>query len=117
MEKSHIIPTHLGITLNEILPWDNHVNDIVKRTTSLILLLKHMKKFTDRNSKLPVYTTFFQPKPEYVSMVFYTQLTYTQSDRLENIQHKALLACIAAYACKSHKHFTQRCWIKAVIAP
>ena len=50
---------HLGITLNETLSWDNHINELIKRTTGPIGLLKHLSHSIDRNSKLRVYTTLF----------------------------------------------------------
>ena len=94
--------THLGITLNETLSWDNHINKLIERTTGPIGLLKHMNHFIDRKSKLPVYTTFIRPKLGCGSQVFDSQLTCNEKDRLESIQRKAPLACTAAYACTSH---------------
>ncbi len=91
----------LGITLNNSMTWENHINDICKKAGKRIDLLKRLPPAITPHTKLQIYLSFIRPVLEYGSVLF-DDCTQILSNKLENIQRQAALSITRAYQHTSH---------------
>ena len=62
--------THLGLTFNNKMTWDDHITRVVTASSKLTCLLKRLYRRIPRHSKSQIYTTFIRPKLEYACNIF-----------------------------------------------
>ena len=79
---------HLGLTLQNDLLWESHINNIGNSAERLINVLSALKYKLDRKSLEIMYLSFIRPKLEYASIIW-DNCNITQSDKLEHIQLRA----------------------------
>ena len=92
----------LGITLNDKLKWDNHINTICSKASSRLYFLKLLKRSrVSIDDLLHYYSTIVRPVLEYACQVWHASLTKEQSARIEKIQKRALRII---YGCDSYEH-------------
>ena len=93
--------THLGITLNEKLTWDDHINRITTGANKLICLMKRLYKHIPLLAKCNIYKSFIRPKLEYACVIF-DACPQRLCNALEHVQRQAALTVSRAY--KKTKH-------------
>ena len=93
---------HLGIWLSENMTWTKHTQEVLKKVSRPLNLLKRMGDIFDRNTKLHLYKLFIRPKLEYGTCLFWGNITQRLAEDLENIQRQALLSVTNAYRHTSH---------------
>ena len=81
----------LGVTISDRLTWENHITDLVKKTSCRLYFLRMLKRAGATTPDLvTVYTSLIRPLMEYCSPVWHTSLTRSQTKLLEAIQRRAL---------------------------
>jgi hypothetical protein len=92
----------LGITLNDKLKWENHINSICSKASSRLYFLKLLKRSrVSMADLLYYYSTIVRPVLEYACQVWHASLTQEQSAHIEKIQKRALRII---YGCDSYDH-------------
>ena len=61
---------YLGIKLDSKLSWNSHVNNITKRATNVLNLVRRNLYSCPENTKAKAYTTIVRPVLEYASTVW-----------------------------------------------
>ena len=80
----------LGITIDDQLKWDNHINTIIKSSTYRLHLLHRLKSLGLPAEELKnVYNTFILPKLTYASPAWSCSLNISQRKVLERVQKRA----------------------------
>ena len=98
--KSHC---HLGIWFTDTMSWEKHTNEIIKKATMPLNLLKRMSSIVDRQTKLCMYKCYIRPLLEYSPSIFSGNLTKFQIDSIEQVQRQALLSAVNAYRHTPHE--------------
>ena len=80
---------HLGITFNNNLSWNHHIDNIYISANLKLILLSKLKNILDRKTLYTSYTSFIRPTLEYGSVIW-NSCTQNESDRLESIQRRAM---------------------------
>ena len=84
---------YLGITLQNDLKWNKHINNISASATKQLNFLKRNLKVTSQNIKDKAYRALVRPKLEYSSCVWDPH-TKSKENQLEMVQRRA-----ARYVC------------------
>ena len=79
---------YLGIIVDDILTWEERIEDISVKIKRGIGILKVTGKFVKRESLILTYRTFIEPYLRYCSTVW-GQCNETQKDKLQALQNKA----------------------------
>ena len=87
--------THLGLTINKNLTWNDHINKITAKASKRIDCLKRIRTLVPRTTLEILYKSMIRPVLEYAS-ILYDNLTSYLSIRLENCQRAAALICTGA---------------------
>ncbi|XP_076037769.1 uncharacterized protein LOC143023141 [Oratosquilla oratoria] len=80
----------LGITIDDHLNWNQHINNIIRTASYKLFMLRRLKSL---GTPLPdlkgVYTTFVLPTLMYASPAWSSSLNITQRSKLEKVQRRA----------------------------
>ena len=87
--------THLGLTINKNLTWNDHIDRIVTKASKRLDCLKRIRSLVPRSTLEILYKSMVRPVLEYAS-ILYDNLTSYLSIRLENCQRAAALICTCA---------------------
>jgi len=87
--------THLGLTLNESLTWDDHVDRITMKASKRVDCLKRIRFLVPRSTLETLYKSMVRPLLEYGAVIF-DNMTIKLNTRLEKIQRSAAIACSGA---------------------
>lgn len=88
---------YLGITFTSKLKWDAHVNSTYTKAYRQLGFLRRKLALTPSNVKLTAYKSLIRPILEYASIVWNPHQKYL-SNKLENVQHKALRFIYSKYS-------------------
>ena len=88
---------HLGINISRNLPWDEHINTVINKSNKKIGLIWRLSLKVPRSCLTNIYTYYIRPFLEY-GCVLYDNCTKHLSDRLENVQRRAAIACTRAFS-------------------
>ena len=80
---------HLGITIQGNCKWDNHIENIVRKTSVLINCLRSFKHKLNRKTLETMYKSFILPIFDYAD-ILWDNCTVNQSTLLENMHLDAL---------------------------
>ena len=81
----------LGLTLNDRLTWEDHINSISKKANVRLHYLRHLKRAGVPCAQLiTVYKALVRSVTEYACQVWANSITKQQSYLLEQIQRRAL---------------------------
>ncbi|XP_063953926.1 uncharacterized protein LOC135153732 [Lytechinus pictus] len=81
----------LGITIQDTLKWDKHVDAIVSRANRRLFMLRSLKPFScPPEDMILVFTGFIRPVLEYACQVWHSSLTQQQAKTIEGVQKRAL---------------------------
>ena len=120
IERS-VTHTHLGLTLDEKLPFTNCINDKINKTLKGVGLLRKLSTLLPRQSLLTIYKSFIRPHLDYGDVIYDRPLNESLSNRIESVQNKAALAITRAIQGSSRKklyqelgleHLHQRRWMR-----
>ena len=82
----------LGVSIDNNLKWDSHINSICSKASSRLHFLKLIKRYLLSNDDLlHFYVCFIRPVLEYACPAWHSSLTVEQSKRIEHIQRRALI--------------------------
>ena len=81
----------LGVTLNDALKWDDHVNTICNKINKRLFFLRKLKRAAMSSGDLVAfYCAAIRPVAEYACAVWHTSITEGQSAQLEQLQRRAI---------------------------
>ena len=81
----------LGLNISSDLKWNNHISEIVKKTSTRLYFLRQLKRANIATKELiTFYTTCIRPIIEYARPTFHNGLPKYLSDDLERLQKRAL---------------------------
>lgn len=90
----------LGVLVQNDLKWNCHVNDIVKRASMRLHMLRILKGFKlPVRDLLTVYCTYVRPVVEYCAPVWHSGLTEAQKTQIERIQRRACRLMLGPHYC------------------
>lgn len=79
---------YLGVTIDNKLTWNNHINNICKKANSTRAFLQRNTSMCPRHIKARCYTTYVRPTLEYASTVW-DPSTAKNVSKLEAVQRRA----------------------------
>ncbi len=79
---------HLGVTFNDSLSWESHVDELISRASKRIGLLRRYRRHLAPLAIRHIYIVSIRPALEYAS-VAWSGLSATAAERLERVQRKA----------------------------
>jgi hypothetical protein len=81
----------LGITISDNLKWNNHINNIVKKTSQRLFMLSQCRRSGLKASDMiQIYTTKIRPILEYACQAWHPGLPAYLHDDIEQVQRRAL---------------------------
>ena len=83
---------HLGLNLNTLGTWHNHIEDISKKAWKRINMLRNLKFVLDRISLQKIYFTFIRPIFEYADIIW-NNCTEAASEKLEKNSNRSSKNC------------------------
>ena len=101
----HILDTetnskYLGVTINNKLCWNNHINNICKKANSSLAFLRRNLQIFQTHIKANAYTTLVRPQLEYVAAVW-DPYTKGKRNQIEMVQRRAARFAFRDYQMKS----------------
>lgn len=80
----------LGITIDDNLKWNSHVNNICSKASQRLFFLKLLRRSgVPKNDLLQFYKTIIRPVIEYACPVWQSGLTEYQKQQIESVQKRA----------------------------
>ena len=79
---------HLGLTVDECLTWEHHIEYITKNINRGIDILKHIRHFLHRELLIILCQTLIEPYYRYCSVIW-GQCCETLKDKLQVLQNRA----------------------------
>ena len=104
---------HLGLTLNNTLTWDTHVNKICTEASRRIASIKRLPNSITPLTKLHIYCTFIRPVLEYGNVIF-DNCSAKVSEELESTQRQAAIAITRAYSHTTHTNLLKECGLQTL---
>ena len=83
----HVVNSHkhLGVIISDNGQWNDHIDNIVKKTYNRLNIMRKSRTFLDRYSLEKNYISFIRPLMEYADVIWDNQ-KQNLIDKLENIQ-------------------------------
>ena len=78
----------LGLTIDDRLSWCKHVDEICKKVSSAIGVLKRVRPFISKETAIQIYNALIMPHFDYCSPVWDCLSGYL-SDKLQKLQNRA----------------------------
>ena len=79
---------YLGITINNKLSWNNHIDNVCKKANNSLAFLRRNLQISQQHIKAKAYTTLIRPQLEYAAAVW-DPWTGTKIDAVERVQRRA----------------------------
>lgn len=79
---------HLGVILSENYSWNEHINEIIKKVSPRLAMLRKLKFKLKRKTLETVYFSFIRPLMEYADIIWDNAPEYLKTN-LENLQIEA----------------------------
>jgi hypothetical protein len=79
---------HLGVTLRSDLGWNNHLNDIVAKSSKRLDILCHLKYTLDRTTLEKLYFAYIRSILEYAN-ILWDNCTAQEHELIEDVQKRA----------------------------
>ena len=81
--------TLLGVNIDYMLKFDNHVADICKKAPKQLAVLKRLGRFLTKKGKLVIYNSFIASNFSYCPLVWHF-CSASSTNKLEKLQERAL---------------------------
>ena len=91
---------YLGITINNKLSWNNHIDNMCKKANNSLAFLQRNLQISQKHIKAQTYTTLIQPQLEYAAAVW-DPWTGTKINAIEKVQRRAARYVYRDYDCYS----------------
>ena len=88
--------TQLGLTFDETLSWENHINQLVLKANKKIDMIWRMSNHLTRLCVENIYNYYIRPVLDYGSII-YDNCNKQLKDKLEDIQRRTGIACTRAF--------------------
>ena len=85
----------LGLIIDNLLSWSNHVNELCKKVTSAIGALRRIRPLIPQSTTVLVCNSLIQPNLDYCSLVW-DGLSDQLSDKLQTLQNRAARVILKA---------------------
>ncbi len=83
--------TLLGIVLNDVLKWDNHIDKLYKKENQRLYFIRQLRRTKMSPTDIvKVFTTLVRPILEYACQLWHAGLDKHQVSLVESIQERAL---------------------------
>ena len=79
----------LGINIDFILKFDDHVTDICKKASKQLAVLKRLGRFLTKQGKMVIYNSFIPSNFSYCPLAWYF-CSSSSTNKLEKVQERAL---------------------------
>ena len=99
---------HLGLTFNNKMTWDNHIDRICSDAGRRLSVIKRLPISITPFTKIHIYKTFIRPVLEYASVIF-DNCTADASNKIEHIQRQAAISATRAYNKTSSHALLEEC--------
>ena len=86
---------HLGLTLNQICTWHDHISDISSKAWKRINVFRSLMFKLDRKTLETIYFSFIRPTLEYADIVW-DNCNMNEKYKLEQIQYEAAMIVTGA---------------------
>ncbi len=86
----------LGIYIDELLTWTDHINYIQNKTYKVLRMLKHIRKLITFDIAEKIYKTIIKSIIDYGCM-FYSNTNISNLDKIEKNYYHSALICTQAY--------------------
>ena len=83
---------YLGVTIDEILSFNAHLNNTIKLVAHKIFLLHKIKYYITENAAIKIYKSMIIPYIDYGD-IFYLKSNAIQVKKLQTLQNRALRIC------------------------
>ena len=93
--------THLGLTFNSRLTWDDHIDKICTKAHRRVDSLRRIRFLVPRHVLENLYKSVIRSVLDYADVV-YSGLSDTLAKKLEGVQRSAALVCTGAFRNTSH---------------
>ncbi|KAJ8947516.1 hypothetical protein NQ318_004993 [Aromia moschata] len=87
--KKGLCVKYLGVTIDNYLRWDNHINNVVETLRTIIYKFKYIKQILDKKTMKMLYFALVESRLTY-GILAWGSIGYTHLKRLEVIQKKIL---------------------------
>ena len=109
LKQAHEIKC-LGLKIDESLTWKGHIEDIKRKVSTNLHILKKVKPFLDKKLLINVYNSIIKPHFDYCCVVW-DSIGATLSDQLQKLQNRAARIITGApYTVHTCDVFTQLGW-------
>ena len=88
---------YLGITIDNKLSWNTHIDNITKKANSSLAFLRRNLQISQQHIKSNAYTTLVRPQLEYAASVW-DPYTKEKVDQLEMVQRRAARYVVNNYS-------------------
>ena len=89
-------PKHLGLILNTKLNFQEHLKSILNKVNKTIGQLRKLQNVLPRGPPLTIYKSFIGPQLDYSDIIHDQHYNNSFHQKLESIQHNAVLAITSA---------------------
>ena len=96
--------THLGVTINNKLPWSLHINMTIAKADRRLSVIRRCRDQIPKSCRETLYKTIFRPVLDYGDIIYDFGLK-SETEALEIFQRKAALVCNGAFKITSHEYF------------
>ena len=79
----------LGVNIDFMLQFDDHVSDICKKASKQLAVLKRFRRFLTKQGKLVIYNSFIASNFSYCPLAWHF-CSVTSTNKLEKVQERAL---------------------------
>ena len=86
-----ILQKHLGMFLDSKLNFSEHLKTIFQKTNKTIGLLRKLQTLLPRAPLITIYKSFIRGHLEYGDMIYDQTFNMSFQQKMENIQHNAVL--------------------------
>ena len=90
------VQRHLGLFLDEKLPFLKHIDEKIKKATVGVNLMRKLNLLLPRSSLLTVYKCFMSPHLDYGDVIYDQRNLSSLTNKIESVQYNAALAITGA---------------------
>ena len=98
--KSETSSKYLGVTIDNKLCWNNHIDNICNKANGSLAFLRRNLKISQTHIRANTYTTLVRPQLEYAAV--WDPYTEQNQDKLEMVQRRAARYAFNDYGGFSH---------------
>ena len=106
--------THLGVTLDVKLTFEEHLKNVFNKTNKTIGLLKKLSNLLPRQALVTIYKAFIRPHLDYGDVLYDKAFNNSFHAKMESIQYNACLAITEAIGGTSREKIYQELGLESL---